>query len=155
MIWCLYEESSQIPVMQECVLLSPSTITSFQVLGCVGRAQLIHFSMGNKHTAELDCFTGEVPHICYNFMDTKFKKLRPGSRQLSKCLLGRTASWDNFGSRSRFMSQLTRGLLGAKASFNICLPLTQWNVWVLETILKRMWMLCTFAFHVIKWFLVS
>lgn len=115
----------------------------------------IHFSMGNKHTAELGCFTGEVPHICYNFMDTKFNKLTPGSKQLSKCLLGKTASWDNFGSRSRFMSQLTRGLLGAKASLNICLPLTQWNVLVLETILKRMWMLCTSAFHVIKWFLVS
>ena len=114
---------------------------TFQAPDCVGRAQLTPLLHGKQtHCRVGCCFTGEVPHIWYNLTDTKFNKLRAGSRQSSKCCIGWDCQLRSFWIQKQVHVPANKrgmGLLGVKASLNICLPLTQWNVLVLETILKR------------------
>lgn len=76
----------------------------------------------------------------------------------SNAVLGGTASWDHVGSRNRFMAQLTKEVwvcLELKSAWISAYHSLSGMFLVLETILKRVWILCTFAFCVIKQFLVS
>lgn len=131
--------------------------TAFQAPDGVGRTQLTPPLPGKPKLRVGCCFTGEVPHIWSDLMDTEFNKLRAGSRQSFTCCIGWGCQLRSFWIQKQVHVPTNKsiGLLGSKTGLNICLPLTQWNVLVLETILKRVWILCTFAFSVIKRFLVS
>lgn len=99
----------------------------------------LHFSTGNKHTAGWDavlqerCATSEVQH---NLTDTKFNKSWSGSRGSSSCCMGWDCQLRSFWIQKQVCVPANKsglGLFGVKTN----LPITQWNILVWETTLKR------------------
>lgn len=160
-----HQESSQThaTVTKESVLLSPSKMISHR--SCFPGPELCGQSSANStsswgaHSAELDA---GLQARCSSSGTTSWTPSLINEEQdqdnHSNAVLGGTASWDHVGSRNRFMAQLTKEVwvyLELKSAWISAYHSLGGMFLVLETILKRVWILCTFAFCVIKQFLVS
>lgn len=110
-------------------------LSSFQLQILWAELNWLHFSTGNKDTAEWDAVLQEVCHVWHQ-TNTKFNKSTSGPRGWPSCCIGWDCQLRSFWIQKQVCVPANKrgmGFLGVKAN----LPRTQGNVLFLETTSKR------------------